>query len=178
MEYRLQTVDVNAVVEQVVAALHSSIIERGVRVSVDDHLPETWGDPTAVEQVFANLIGNAVNYLDPDRPGVVEIGVVDATDRNGTMHHTYTIKDNGRGIPPSGMAKLFLAFQRFHEGAAKGEGIGLALVRRIVERLGGKIWVESEQGVGTTFFVDLPSGPESTDGTPRPQEFERTGKLV
>lgn len=178
VEYRLQAVDVNAVVDHVVVALHSTITERGVQVSVDDDLPETWGDPTAVEQVFANLIGNAVNYLDPNRPGVIEIGVVDARVPDGTASHTYTIKDNGRGIPQSGMAKLFLAFQRFHEGAAKGEGIGLALVRRIVERLGGKIWVESEQGVGTTVFVDLPSGPESTDGTPRPQELERTGKLV
>ena len=178
VEYRLQMVDVNATVDQVLGALHGSISEKGVKVSVARPLPEVWGDPTAVEQVFANLIGNAVNYLDPQRPGLIEVGVLEDESKRAT-HHTFAIKDNGQGIPRSGMSKLFLAFQRFHEGAAKGEGIGLALVRRNVERLGGKIWIESEAGVGTTVFVDLPSAPETAGGTPlRPQEIERSGKLA
>jgi signal transduction histidine kinase len=69
------------------------------------------------------------------------------------------------------MSKLFLAFQRFHEGRAKGEGIGLALVRKIVERHGGRIRVESAQGVGTTFFVDLPGPPRDAQAEPDPREL-------
>jgi signal transduction histidine kinase len=178
VEYRLQMVDVNAIVDQVLGALHGSISEKRVEISVARPLPEVWGDPTAVEQVFANLIGNAVNYLDPERPGLVEVGILDDEAKRPT-HHTFTVKDNGRGIPASGMPKLFLAFQRFHEGAAKGEGIGLALVRRNVERLGGKIWIESESGVGTTVFLDLPASAESAAVVDlRPREIERNGKLA
>jgi signal transduction histidine kinase len=149
----------------VVEALGSTIAERGARVTAGP-LPPAWGDPTAVEQVFANLVGNAVNYLDPDRPGEVEIGALGGEDpSNGDGHFTYYVKDNGLGIPESGMAKLFLAFQRFHDGRARGEGIGLALVRKIVERHGGRIRAESAQGVGTTFYIDLPAPPrDGRDG--------------
>jgi signal transduction histidine kinase len=179
VEYRLQMVDTDAIVDRVLGALHNSVAEKRVSVSVARPLPEVWGDPTAVEQVFANLIGNAVNYLDPERPGLIEIGILKDDELKRVTHHTFTFKDNGRGIPASGMPKLFLAFQRFHDGAAKGEGIGLALVRRNVERLGGKIWIESESGVGTTVFVDLPSSAEAAGGTNlRPQGIERKGKLV
>jgi signal transduction histidine kinase len=178
VEYRLQMVDTDAIVDRVLGALHNSVAEKRVSVSVARPLPEVWGDPTAVEQIFANLIGNAVNYLDPERPGLIEIGSLEDDESKRVTHHTFTFKDNGRGIPASGMPKLFLAFQRFHDGAAKGEGIGLALVRRNVERLGGKIWIESESGVGTTVFVDLPSSAEAVGGTNlRPQGIERTGNL-
>ena len=67
------------------------------------------------------------------------------------------MKDNGLGIPPAGLAKVFVAFQRLHSRVAQGEGIGLALVRRIVDRHHGDIWVESTEGVGTTFYVRLPA---------------------
>ena len=66
-------------------------------------------------------------------------------------------RDNGLGIPESGLAKLFLAFQRFHDGRARGEGIGLALVRKVVERHGGRIWAESTLGAGAAINVTLPS---------------------
>ncbi len=172
VEYRWQQVDVNATVGRVVEALGSTIAERRATVA-SKPLPKAWGDPTAVEQIFANLIGNAVNYLDPERPGFIEVGVV---DESASPIQTYYVKDNGRGIPEAGMAKLFLAFQRFHDGAARGEGIGLALVRRIVERHGGKIRVESTLGAGSTFYVDLPGGPPeiATNGA-SPQSFENKG---
>jgi len=159
VEYRYQSVDVDLAVRRVIESLGSTINGRQAKVTASP-LPATWGDPTAVEQIFANLVGNAVNYLDPSRPGVVEVGAIDPDPlSNGTWHATYYIKDNGLGIPESGKPKLFLAFQRFHDGGARGEGIGLALVRKIVERHGGKIRVESTSGVGSTFFVDLPIGP-------------------
>jgi signal transduction histidine kinase len=165
VEYRWQAVDVEATVRRVVEALRSTIAERGASVTAAP-LPRAWGDPTAVEQIFANLVGNAVNYLDPDRPGLVEVGVVVDGEKgsNGDGHLTYYVKDNGMGIPESGMSKMFLAFQRFHEGRSRGEGIGLALVRKVVERHGGSIRVESTPGVGSTFFVELPAPPR--DGQP------------
>jgi signal transduction histidine kinase len=153
VEYHMQLVELNQVVARVVASMHSSIVERGATVTVAD-LPPVWGDPTATEQVFANLIGNALNYLDPRRPGVVHVGSTAA--KPGGSGHTYFVQDNGLGIAELHRVKLFHAFQRLHPGAAKGEGMGLTFVRRIVERHGGTIWVESTVDVGSTFFVALP----------------------
>lgn len=164
VEYRMQPLDLDATLGRVVEALRDSIAEKGAEVAVDD-LPPALGDPTIVEQVFANLLSNAVKYLDPARPGRIEVGAEpDGGDAPG--FRTYHVRDNGLGIPEAHQAKLFLAFQRLHPGVAQGEGIGLALVRRMVERHGGKIWAESEAGVGSTFFVTLPAsdGTAPTDG--------------
>ena len=72
---------------------------------------------------------------------------------------TYYVRDNGLGIPEACMPKMFSAFQRLHGDRAKGDGIGLALVRRVTERHGGTAWVESAEGVGSTFYVTLPEQP-------------------
>ncbi|MHB1556858.1 MAG: sensor histidine kinase, partial [Isosphaeraceae bacterium] len=157
VEYQWQEVDLQAIVGRIVAALHDSIADKGAQVSVDA-LPPAHGDPTALEQVFANLIGNAVQYLDPDRPGRIEVDSTGPGDQGlpaGLV--VYRVRDNGLGIPEAYQQRLFTAFSRFHAGAAQGEGIGLALVRRMVERHGGRIWVESSAGVGTTFLVALPA---------------------
>jgi signal transduction histidine kinase len=114
-----------------------------------------WGDPTALEQVFANLIGNAVNYLDPAREGQIEIGTTPAPPGVHSLRIFY-VRDNGLGIPAVALPRLFNAFQRLHGNVAAGEGIGLALVRRVVERHGGRVWAESKEGVGTTFYLSLP----------------------
>ena len=116
------------------------------------------GDATALEQLFANLIGNALQYLDATRAGMIAIGSLSLT-ANGTADglQTFFVRDNGLGIPESCLKKVFQAFQRAHPEVAQGEGIGLAIVRRIVERHRGKIWVESTVGEGSTFFVALPS---------------------
>ncbi|MDP9108625.1 MAG: ATP-binding protein, partial [Pseudomonadota bacterium] len=156
LEYHLQPVDVASVVQRVIDAMQLTIRERGAQIIVHT-LPPAWGDPTAVEQIFANLIGNAVNYLDPARPGRIEIGCLPGADE--TRLHTYTVNDNGLGIPAAYQAKAFGAFQRFHAERAKGEGVGLALVLRVVERQGGRVWFESTEAVGSTFFVALPAIP-------------------
>jgi signal transduction histidine kinase len=111
-----------------------------------------------VEQVFANLIGNALNYLDPGRPGLIEVGSQSTTPAEGPNgFQTYFVKDNGLGIPETYQPKIFQAFQRVHPEAARGEGMGLAIVRRIVERHGGKVWLHSRPGEGSTFYVTLPA---------------------
>ncbi|WP_322032935.1 sensor histidine kinase [Paraburkholderia sp. J76] len=154
VEYRRQRVSVQELVQRVVDAMHASIRARGAQVSVQT-LPDVWGDPTALEQVFANLIGNALNYLDPARDGRVEIGTAHAPPGVESLQIFY-VRDNGLGIPEVGLPRLFQAFQRMHGNVAPGEGIGLALVRRVVERHGGRVWVESTEGEGTTFYLSLP----------------------
>jgi signal transduction histidine kinase len=164
VEYQWQEVDVAATVGKVVAALHDTISAKGAQVAVGE-LPPAWGDPTAVERVFANLIGNAVQYLDPERPGRIEIEGVEP-DGAGLPPglRVYRVRDNGLGIPEAYHQRMFTAFSRFHAGVTQGEGIGLALVRRMVERHGGRIWLESSAGAGTTFFVALPVSPADGPG--------------
>jgi len=154
VEYRQQKVEVRDIVPRVIDAMQGSIRARRALVSVDE-LPAVWGDPTALEQVFANLIGNAVNYLDPSREGRIEIGTTPAPPGVHSLRIFY-VRDNGLGIPAVALPRLFNAFQRLHGNVAAGEGIGLALVRRVVERHGGRVWAESKEGVGTTFYLSLP----------------------
>ncbi len=159
VEYQWQPVDLADTVGKIVDALHDSITAKKAQVAVGE-LPPAWGDPTALEQVFANLIGNAVQYLDPDRPGRIEIdgaGAEAGADGLPPGLRVYRVRDNGLGIPEAYQHRMFTAFSRLHAGVAQGEGIGLALVRRMVERHGGRIWLESAPGVGTTFFVALPA---------------------
>ena len=93
------------------------------------------------------------NYLDPSRPGRVAVGVLPADGDPDRV--TVFVRDNGLGIPPRYTSKLFVPFERLHGTVTKGEGIGLALSKRMVERLGGRIWADSIEGEGTTFYVSL-----------------------
>ncbi|HWG42657.1 MAG TPA: PAS domain S-box protein [Gemmataceae bacterium] len=169
-----QPVEVKVVVSRVVESMHLTVTERGATVRLAE-IPSAWADPVAVEQIFANLIGNALNYLDPLRPGVIEVGSEETSGDEGTngqtARRTFYVKDNGLGIPAAHQAKIFQAFQRLHPTAAKGEGIGLSLVRRLVERLGGRIWFQSTEGIGSTFFVTLAGLPAHEF----PQPFRSNG---
>jgi signal transduction histidine kinase len=154
VEYRRQQVQVSDIVQRVIDAMRVSIRAKSARIIVHE-LPAVWGDATALEQVFANLVGNAINYLDASRDGRVEIGTTPAPPGVRSLRIFY-VKDNGLGIPAVAMPRLFNAFQRLHGSVAAGEGIGLALVRRVVERHGGRVWAESTEGEGTTFYLSLP----------------------
>ncbi|MFO0880860.1 MAG: CHASE3 domain-containing protein [Gemmataceae bacterium] len=175
VEFRMQEVDVGAVVGHVVAALHNSLMARGAVVGVDTLQP-CWGDTRAIDQIFANLIGNAVTYLDPARPGRIEIGMVN--DEAWPDYHTYYVRDNGLGIPEKLQAKVFIAFQRLHPGTAPGEGVGLALVRRVVERLGGRVWLTSREGEGSTFYVALPASAEARTSPTAPARTHGSAATV
>ncbi|MFM0668333.1 sensor histidine kinase [Paraburkholderia sediminicola] len=166
LEYQWQRVSVGRVVGRVVDALQGAIGQHAAVVTVRD-LPPAWGDPGAIEQIFSNLIGNALNYLDPARNGRIEVGALEpepveageAGEPRAVRMRTYYVRDNGLGIPAAYMSKVFRAFQRLHGDVANGDGIGLAVVRRTVERHGGRVWVESAEGAGSTFFVVLPEQP-------------------
>jgi len=157
IEYQIQAVDVEPMVKRIVDALQGSMKERGATVTIGK-LPPAWGDASALEQVFGNLLSNAVNYLDAKRPGLIEVSAVNLPEADRDTV-TYQIKDNGVGISALHQIKVFQAFQRLQPDLAKGEGMGLTMTRRIVERHDGRIWLESVEGTGTTFFVTLPAPP-------------------
>ena len=150
VEYRHEPVDVNAVVADIVSAMNSSVTAAGATVTVGP-LPTVLGDRNAIGQVFANLLGNALKALDRGRQGVIEIA---ATQDQPPV---FSVRDNGIGIAEEYRPKIFQVFQHVHGVPGRGEGMGLAIVRRIVERHGGRIWFQSTPGVGTTFFFTLAS---------------------
>lgn len=126
------------------------------------HLPPCMGDEVQLQQVFSNLIGNALKYRHPARPLLIEI---DATTSSGSV--TYRIRDNGIGIPESHHQKVFEIFQRIAPDSIPGEGLGLTIVRRILSRLNGRIILESSTPDGSTFAVTLPASRETvTNATP------------
>jgi PAS domain S-box-containing protein len=124
--------------------------ERGAELIVES-VPDLTSDRLAVEQIFGNLIDNAVKYLDPARPGRI---VVRGRDLGVTLR--YEIEDNGRGIDGKDFDRIFDLFRRSGAQDQQGEGIGLAHVRALVRRLGGTISVSSRLGEGSTFTVVLP----------------------
>ena len=153
IEYESSPVDVGEVVSGIVAAMHTTVVVSGARIEAHP-LPVVLGDRNAIGQVFANLLGNALKSFDADRPGVIEIS---ATRDNPPV---FAVRDNGVGIPADYRSKIFQVFQHVHKTRSRGEGMGLAIVRRIIERHGGRIWFDSRPDVGTTFFFTLgPAAP-------------------
>jgi GAF domain-containing protein len=143
------------VVDDVVADLAGPIRARAVQL-VRGELPTIWGIRTQVEQVMGNLVGNAVKYLGDTSEGRVEVGAV---DRGAFVE--CSVRDNGIGIDPAYHDRIFEVFQRLKDVEAEGTGVGLAIVKRIVQASGGRIWVESAKGQGATFHFTWPKGPAS-----------------
>jgi len=146
-----EPVDAGAVVIEVIRSLQVSIEETGAVVTVAP-LPTVRSDPSQLRQVFANLIGNAIKYRG-ERPPEIRI----SADPEGEFWR-FAIADNGIGIEAEYFDRIFVIFQRLHtHDEYKGTGIGLSVVKRIVERHGGRVWVKSEPDQGTTFFFTLPA---------------------
>jgi signal transduction histidine kinase len=144
-----QPVDLSHVVAQVVANLHSKIGESGARVQYQD-LPQVEANEWLLLQLFQNLIGNAIKFRS-DRPAVITI-----TAREEGTHWLFTVADTGIGMNMEQARQIFEPFKRLHaQHEYEGAGIGLATCQRIVERYGGRIWVESELGKGSTFLFTL-----------------------
>lgn len=122
-----------------------------IEVTVENKLPTVQGDPTRLSQVFQNLIGNACHYM--DKPA----GRVTVTCEDDDTHWRFAVRDNGPGIAPRHHERIFRLFQTLAPGDdASSTGVGLALVKRIVESGGGRVWVESDLGSGATFYWTWP----------------------
>ena len=153
-----ERLDMNRLMMGIVSSMEFQLKEKGVVLQIED-LPDCMGDEVLITQVFANLIDNAQKYLEPSRPGELTISgkIVDGWS-------AYAITDNGIGIPSEQHARIFQVFHRLSPQYGKGEGLGLAIVQRIIERHQGKIEVESLPGKGTTFHVFFPRAIEVEEG--------------
>lgn len=146
----LEAVDANGVVSRALSNLKMSVDECGAEITVDA-LPEVNADESQLVRLFQNLIGNAVKYRGEAAPRIR----VSAKKEGNTW--VFSVADNGIGIDPQYHERIFQIFQRLHDkDEYPGTGIGLAVCKRIVERHGGRIWVESAQGKGSVFYFTIP----------------------
>ncbi|MBZ0134946.1 MAG: PAS domain-containing protein [Planctomycetes bacterium] len=164
-ELHLKVLDMNKLVQDVKNALEFSLREREVEFEVGD-LPCCIGDEALLNQVITNLIDNAIKYLDPARRGHIKV-----YGRARGRQSEYTIEDNGIGIPHGMLEKIFEVFHRLNpQSDVKGEGLGLSIVRRILDRHNGSIRAETSDGIGIKFIVTVPA--------PRPSEMNNSTKKV
>ena len=148
----IRQLDMNQMLSEIVASMQFAIDEAGASVQVDS-LPPCQGDEMQINQVFSNLLNNALKYLDPNRPVVIRVCGKEEPDRV-----VYSIEDNGIGIAAGHQDSIYKTFHRLDPRHGTGEGLGLTIVRRVLDRHRGKIWVESEVDQGSKFYLSLPKG--------------------
>ncbi len=150
-----ELVDTGSVVDDVLTELRHAIDESHARVT-RGRMPKIKADTHQLSRVFQNLIGNALKFRRDEAPRVT----VEAEQLPGAW--VFSVKDNGIGIPPDQFDRIFRIFQRLHsQSEYPGTGIGLAICKRIVERHGGRIWLDSSVGQGATFHFTLPAGDDA-----------------
>jgi light-regulated signal transduction histidine kinase (bacteriophytochrome) len=151
------SVDLNLVFQKEVDDLKTAIEESRAVVTCDD-LPTVKGQEVHFRQLFQNLIGNALKYRAERQPRI-HVGLSKTADA-----WRFSVADNGIGIDPEYYLNIFGVFKRLHGREIAGTGIGLAICQRVVERHGGRIWVESEVDRGSTFYFTLPATKGEMDG--------------
>ncbi|MGZ7068114.1 MAG: sensor histidine kinase [Methanobacterium sp.] len=138
---------------QALTHLKSSIDKCHAEV-ISDTLPVIHGDESQISRVFQNLISNAIKFKKPQFPPKIHISAKKDTMKN---EYVFSVSDNGIGMEKQYSDRIFEVFKRLHPiGEYEGTGIGLSIVNRIIERHGGRIWVESELGEGSTFYFTIP----------------------
>ena len=147
--YAFEGIELGRLVQGVVRSLRYQITKKEIDIRVG-LLPNMRGDRVQLEALFSNLVDNSIKYMGDGELKEIHIGC-----QGGGDEPVYYVRDTGVGMTAEQIPRAFLPFQRFHTDAAPGDGIGLPHVRKIVERHGGRIWCESEPGVGTTFFFTL-----------------------
>jgi len=150
-----ETLDMCKVMANIIATAAYQIESAGARVEIDPKLDPCLGDNVQITQIFSNLLDNALKYRAAGRPLVVRI-----TSEKFDEGVRYCVEDNGIGIPRDQQDKIWEIFHRLNPDDSEGEGLGLTMARRIADRLGGSIWVESEPAEGSRFYVTLPCAPE------------------
>jgi len=149
-EFHMEELNTGALLQEIAGSLAHQIQSRNIALEIGP-LPRITSDRAAVEQIFGNLLDNAIKYLDPERPGRIGVSAEETADAT-----VFRVRDNGRGIAEHDMDKVFAPFRRAGVQDVPGEGMGLAFVKALLHRLGGRIGCESEPGVGTTFSFTLP----------------------
>jgi len=150
-----ERVDCEKAFDAAVANLKLAIEENKATVT-RDALPQVKGDTVQLTQIFQNLIGNALKFHGPEPPRIH----VSAQLKNEEW--LFSVRDNGIGIDPRDFERIFVIFQRLHTRQEyPGTGMGLAICKRIIERHGGRMWVESQSGKGSVFFFTLPRFEQS-----------------
>jgi len=147
----LREVDFGQLVAEVVRALPKS---EAPYCMVAPRLPTVTCDPELLRQVFANLIGNAIKFSNRSQRPQVEVAML---ARDG--EEIFLVRDNGVGFDPTAAQRLFKPFQRLHDRSYEGYGVGLSIVKRIVDRHGGRVWAEGEPGHGASFYFTLGTSP-------------------
>lgn len=155
---KLRQVDLEKLAGEALDELHDELQSRGVEV-VLGALPCCPGDRALLKQVFLNLLGNALKFTRATAGPRIEMGY-----ERGGGEGIYYIRDNGVGFDSSQLPLLFRPFQRLHKAHFEGTGVGLALVKRIVERHGGRIWAEGHVDQGATFFFTLAGEADAAEG--------------
>ena len=150
-EAEIGEIDSGAALKSALQDLNNAIEQSKAELRVGAPLPGVLADEKQLTRVFLNLIGNAIRYHQPDSPPVVAVSA--EPDRGDWI---FSVKDDGPGIDPSHRERVFESFQRL-DSRKPGHGLGLATCKRIVERLGGRIWVESQLGRGANFRFTLPA---------------------
>ena len=150
----------NEILKDTISNLHAAIRENNAKITYDE-IPKIVADSGQLLQLFQNLIGNAIKFRKPNESPKVHISCQKCEENN---EYLFSVADNGIGMEPQYAERIFIIFQRLHTREKYGgTGIGLAIAKRIVERHGGKIWVESEFGAGSTFYFTIPhKSPEQT----------------
>lgn len=149
-ELEREHVNMNKIVQTVIEGITSGNEKTGTEFKIG-RLPDSYADYNLMIQVFHNLISNAVKYSSRSKNPIVEVGVIKQDERN-----VYYVKDNGAGFDMKYYDKLFAVFQRLHSTQEyEGTGVGLSIVKRIIDKHHGKIWAESEPGRGATFYFFL-----------------------
>jgi signal transduction histidine kinase len=152
-EMRRQRIDMNLLVSEALRLLKPDLAHRNIVWNIQP-LPEVFGDLSLLRQVWLNLIANAVKYTRPRDPAKIEISAIVQE-----KEIIYLVSDNGIGFKMEYAGKLFGVFQRLHvDEQFEGTGIGLANVRRIIQRHGGRTWAEGVEEVGASFYFSLPAG--------------------
>ncbi len=150
LEYTFQKCDMNRIVSAVVSGVAFKLQEQDITCTVDE-LPSCNTDEQQVLHIFSNLIDNAIKYMSPERKGTLSI-----SGRVEDGEAIYAVADNGIGIKPEHHEKVFEIFYQLHPESSSGDGLGLSIVGRILKQINGRIWLESEWGKGTTFYIALP----------------------
>lgn len=148
--------DMTAIVAEALATQETVVAQTGATVTLPDHWPTALGYAPWVQEIWSNYLNNALKY--GGQPPHITLGAT-PFDVDGQPYIRFWIRDNGHGLTAAEQAQLFTAFTRLHRERASGHGLGLSIVRRIVEKLGGEVHVTSALGQGSVFAFTLPAAP-------------------